>query len=342
MTTTTALVPTNNAIAGRPDHTLAGNPALVRAADGFPITARIFEPSGPALATVVIQGATATPQRYYRGFARACRVAGYRVVTYDYRGIGESTGAEKGARGMTMSDWALQDTAAIHRMVAEVYDEPTIIVGHSFGGQALGLVDPPPRLAAVFLVASQLGYVGHWPVLRGLGLRLLWRGVVPVLTAITGRMPGWAGLGGVDLPAGVARQWARWCLHPDYLMSEHPDAWARFERWSVPILSVSFSDDPIAPRGAVRALGALLDNGEPSAPNLVRREVTPADYGLRKVGHFGFFRSAGASLWSQALQFFDDMLNGVQIAPEPNSHAPLTMDEIIGDLEYGRGARSPA
>ena len=59
----------------------------------------------------------------------------------------------------------------------------------------------------------------------------------------------------------------------------------------------SFSDDHFAPRPAVDALLGFYRG----ATAVAHRHVTPAELGLRRIGHFGFFReSCSATLWADA------------------------------------------
>ena len=68
------------------------------------------------------------------------------------------------------------------------------------------------------------------------------RDVLPVLTAVAGYFPG-GRIGAVgDLPAGVIRQWRRWCLSPDYFASaEGASAREQFDAVRTPIVSLSFT-----------------------------------------------------------------------------------------------------
>lgn len=278
-------------------------PALVTE-DDFALGAALFNPKAEALGTVIIHGATATPSRYYRRFAEFLAHHGIRVLTYDYRGIGLSR--PPGLRGFRarMSDWAFLDAAAAHALIAERFPgEPVATIGHSFGGQLLGLLDAAHAVHGSVLVASQLGYYGHWDTLDRWKLGFIWRALVPTLTASFGYLPGQAGLG-EDLPRGVAEEWAAWCSHPEYLIAHYPDARERFARFDKPMLFYSFDDDPIAPRRAVAALLAKL-SGAP----IEHHAISPQAFGGQPIGHFGFFRQRFEhSLWLETVRFLSRVL----------------------------------
>jgi predicted alpha/beta hydrolase len=279
------------------------------AADGAVLGARVYVPAGRPRASAVIHGATAVPQRYYERFAGHLAAAGLRVITYDYRGVGASRPRSLRGFQARMQDWATDAAAAM--ALAREEDAPLLWIGHSFGGQLLGLLDEAREVKAALLVGSQLGYAGHWPARMQPRIRLFWHVLVPGLTAALGYYPGRVGLG-EDLPAGVAREWRRWALQPGYYLDERPDARARLTGFARPLLFYSFTDDDFAPGKAVRTLLSLL----PSA-GLVHRRVAPGELGVAEIGHFGLFRQRFAgTLWREALAFFDHVLDGAPLPPE--------------------------
>lgn len=301
--------------------------------DGRALSARLHAPSGDARASVVIHGATATPRRYYDRFARWLAGRGLRVLTYDYRGVGGSRQGPLRGDDATLRDWGERDAVAAVRWLREVFPgEPVVMVGHSFGGQALALSDALHDVAGAVMVGVQFGYRGHWPTAARAGLGAYWGAVFPMAVALYGYVPGWAGLR-EDLPGGVAREWARWCLLPGYLLDAVPGARERLARFDRPVLFYSFSDDRYAPRGAVRA---WLDAA--SAARVTHRHLTPHAAGVEELGHFGFFRpDAGASLWPEVAGWIDDLLAGRPARLQPTRpRALLTDDELCADLHFGR------
>lgn len=297
--------------------------------DGYELHGNVYQPAAPALGTVLIHGATAVPQTFYARFAVHLASHGMRVVTYDFRGVGASRPADLRALDCTMTDWAKRDAAAAHAWVRLHHgDRPLALVGHSWGGQLLGLCDDVADADGALLVASQLGWAGYWPPLERVRFQALWRIVLPTLTAVTGYLPGWAGLA-EDLPAGVAREWASWCLHPKYLMGHHADAAARFASFDRPVRLYSFTDDPYAPKAAVEALVATFTGAD-----LDHRRLSPTET-CGRMGHFGFFRPPRAeALWREAVDFLGAILRGE--APPRTRHVGL-----ITDAELARDLRLP-
>ena len=302
------------------------------AADGFALGVRHYEPAGPARGTIVIHGATAVPQRFYAPLASWLAARSLRVVTYDYRGIGDSRAGSLRRLDADFDDWATLDARAVHAH-ARALDDRIAAVGHSFGGHLIGLVDELRELSGMALVGSQLPYYRHWPSpLARARMALLWRVAVPSLTALFGYLPGGAGLG-TDLPAGVARQWARWCMAPGYLVAEHPEARERFARFDRPLLLYSLTDDDYAPPAAVDQLERAL-SGAP----LQHLRLSPSEVGLGPIGHFGFFRRRFAdALWPGLYDFLARALAGERVlVARPSSPLRPTIDDVMADLQFGR------
>lgn len=262
------------------------------AADGYRLAATSYGDRGKS---VLVMPATGVPQGYYAKFAAWLAGRGFRVLTFDYRGIGKSLRGDVRKVRARMRDWAQLDAAAALEFLGS---GETRIVGHSFGGQALGLLPGPERIASALIVGSQSGYWRHWPPL---GRAWMWpttHFALPCAARLRGYFPG-SRLGfGEDLPKGVAIEWARWCRNPTYLVGDL-GVEEQYARFSAPILAYAFSDDPFAPLRAVEALLALY----PRAAAEVRK-MAPRDLGVKSIGHFGFFREQFRdTLWREAAEW---------------------------------------
>lgn len=271
---------------------------VVHARDGAPLAATVFAGAAASRrSAVVIASATGVRRAYYDAFASFLAARGHDVLTFDYRGIGGSRDASVRPK---MHEWGEQDLAGVIAHAAErlgARDGTVAVVGHSVGGQLVGLVPEPARVRRFVAVAAQSGDFRLWPLATRLAMAALWYGLVPGVTRAVGYLPGALGIG-EDLPPGVALEWAAWCRTPGYLVGGPGSSrLARYERMTAPVLAFSFDDDPYAPPAAVDALLALYRR----AP-VDRRAVARADVG--PIGHFGFFRDRfRRSLWEDAARF---------------------------------------
>jgi predicted alpha/beta hydrolase len=271
------------------------------AGDGYRLGATLFTPAASTGRATLVMAATGVPQEYYAKFAAYLAARGSTVLTFDYRGIGRSLAGDIRKLRARMRDWALLDaSAAFEFLNAHAPGARLTVVGHSFGGQALGLLPRSERLAAALVVGSQSGYWRHWPPL---GRAWMWpttHFMLPGVSHLLGYFPG-SRLGfGEDLPAGVAIEWARWCRHPRYIVGAL-DAERAYGDFRAPLRAYAISDDAFAPPGAVQA---LLDLYPASKSEL--RLVEPRAVGAPAIGHFGFFREGFRdSLWREAADWLE-------------------------------------
>lgn len=276
-------------------------PTTIPARDGFNLAATVFEPGDRANGGVVsINAATAVPRRFYAPFASFLAGRGYTVVSYDYRGIGESRPRSlRGFRALAR-DWVLLDMAGVVDWIAsELTPGRLVHVGHSFGGQTAGLLPNADRIDAMVTFSSQSGY---WRLQGGsqpLQVAFHMYVTFPVLATLFGYLPWSRFAPAQDLPRGVALEWARWCRNPRYLLGDDSLPLERFARFRAPVLAYSFDDDDW---GTARAVDAMMQ----VYPNLERRHCIPSEAGLESVGHVGFFRVGSRSLWDEVLAWMED------------------------------------
>ena len=273
-----------------------------QASDGYTLRAKRFVPRGPAAGRLIVAGATAVPQGFYARFAATAAARGHEVWTLDYRGVGLS--APPTLRGFRMSylDWAQLDLAALIDLVAARGDAPLRMVGHSYGGHALGLLPNHAKVQRLATFATGAGWHGWMPPLERLRVHVLWRVIGPLLVQTRGYLA-WSALGlGEDLPRDIFYQWRRWCGWPRYFFEDPalPDLAARFAAVRTPIRAVNAVDDKWATPAARDAFMAAY-SGAP----VERVTLEPRALGLREIGHMGYFRTPAAPLWDEALDWLE-------------------------------------
>jgi predicted alpha/beta hydrolase len=276
---------------------IKGRPVTIPARDGYPLAGRVF--GGDSDRVVVVNAATAVPQRFYRHVADALAEAGFTVITYDYRGIELETRTELRRLEATARDWALHDLpGAIDWAAEELSPSRLFLIGHSFGGQVAGMYDHPERIDGMATMSAQSG---HWRLQGGEQKLVVWLHThltLPLLSKLMGYMPMKAVGAGEDMPAGVALEWSRWCRHRDYVLGDRTLPLDRFEKFTAPVLAYSFGDDKW---GSPRSVAAMMN----AYPRVEFRHVVPADVGLDAIGHMGFFRPRSAALWTDVVTWFE-------------------------------------
>lgn len=284
----------------------------IRCSDGRLLAAQWFEPpaSRGVQAVAVIGAATAVPASYYRHFAEWLAQRGYAVLTFDYRGVAASRDALRSGEDVRLRDWARVDmAAALHaanrrRRIEAAHqgaDVALLWVGHSLGGNAVGLVPGfTETVDAVLGVAAQVAYHGHWSGFARVQAWIFFHLMLPLVVRLFGHAPGrLLGPRAEDLPAAAALEWAFWGRTPGFLFGDdtltRERSYARFEG-AVHLWSIA-DDHLFGPAPAVDALAA-----EFSAARVQRHDIAPTDLGVSKIEHFGpFRRDLGAKLWPKLL-----------------------------------------
>jgi predicted alpha/beta hydrolase len=274
--------------------------------NGSAIAVTIYEPTQSPRASVIVPCAMGVAQRYYSQFAEWLASQGFLAVTFDYRGIGLSAPPTLRGFNVDIFGWAQQDCAAvIDHVKSRLPDAPLYWVGHSLGGQLLGLIPNRHQIDRVITVATGSGYwrENSWPTKRFVWW--LWFVVVPIAIKLVGYFPGKRMRKVGDLPRGVMTQWRRWCLAPEYVVgAEGEQVRAAYSSVRTPIISLSFTDDEMMSAKGIRSLHALYTK----APIEYRR-VSPQEIGVPRIGHFGFFRPQfQQTLWPMVREWLEERL----------------------------------
>jgi predicted alpha/beta hydrolase len=286
-------------------------PFELRATDGRVLAAHWFRAADGSsvgyaepLGAVVINGATGFPQTFYFKLAAYLAERRYHALVYDYRGMGLSAPADLAGETSSMSDWGLLDMpAALDEASRRAQGLPVVTLGHSVGGQFIGLLRNHALARAHVQIATSVGY-WRWEAAPFKYLAWwFWRVHGPLMLALKGHVPTGGGWAGLPLPRRVYEEWRRWCLRPTHFGPDLATYLAGhvFEQIRAPLLSVGFTDDPIATRRTVAALDRFF-------PQVTResRWYAPRDVGVKRIGHEGFFSSKHRdTLWRTVVDWID-------------------------------------
>lgn len=260
--------------------------------EGHYISGTIYLPKGNYKSVVVIASATGVKQRYYSKFAQFLSEQGAIVYTFDYAGIGASKLESLKKFNTTAFSWGSNDLESIiSHATARFTNFPITIIGHSIGGQLIGLAPSAIQADKIVLVAAQSGYWKLWKGFEKIRMFANWHIVFPLFIRIFGYFPG-KKLGIMeDLPKDVALEWRKWCSSLNYLFDHIPNEKHYFSDIEAEISAFSTADDRYAPKSAVDWLTSKYDNG-----SIAKHHLIPKDLGLAKIGHFGFFKSQNSNI----------------------------------------------
>jgi predicted alpha/beta hydrolase len=271
----------------------------ITALDGFKIYGRKYSPE-EVKGRIVVASATGVPQGFYQNFAQRAASRGFEVITFDYRGIGESAPTKLRGFKVDYRDWARLDLAGV--LESQKDDLGVHLVGHSYGGQALGILPDLSKIKSLHTFATGAGWQGWMPKGEQIRVKFLWNVIGPIITRTKGYLA-WKRLGfGEDLPLGVYRQWKYWCGFPNYWFddpSEGSQMQSSFARVRVPITALNAIDDDWATPASRDAFMKHYINSD-----LRLIDLNPAELQLKSIGHMGYFRRGSEALWDRV---FDDI-----------------------------------
>ncbi len=305
------------------------------AADGFLLHGRLWR----ALSTqksadrpiVIINPATSVRARYYASFAAFLHEHGFDVLTYDYRGIGESRPPSLRHFQAGWLDWGRQDfEAALTFVAARLPEQPIYVVAHSIGGFLIGLAASSHRIKRIFTMGAQYAYWKDYAPNQRVSMFVKWHVVMPLVTRLLGYFPG-KRLGWLeDTPQGVVRDWTAPYPHFEDMWrrgsfripaAELQTLTERFAAVQGETLAVSLADDEFGTIPAIQRLLRYFRNSPRT-----HLHIEPRDIGQASVGHFSFFHSRfESSLWRLPLEW---LCHGCLPADVPGCIVPSRQQDL--------------
>ncbi|CUH52339.1 Predicted alpha/beta hydrolase [Shimia marina] len=268
----------------------------IRTEDGWDLAGTLYRAEAPTLA-ILISAGTGFPRRFYRHAAAYFAARGATVLTYDYRGIGESKPEDLAGSGIDYPHWGQRDmSAALAYLAAAAPGAWLTTLGHSIGGQLVGFAKPELQVSRHAFVAVGSGFWGVHK-LRNLPMEwFFWWLYGPLCLARYGYIPAGGLWGGEALPPELFKTWRRWSGRRSYLLPDLESGryMHHFDAVEGPICAWVLSDDPIATKTACED---TLSHYPQAQKHLVVRQ--PQDLAQRKVGHEGAFRKGHEALWQE-------------------------------------------
>lgn len=265
--------------------------------DGYQLAAQYYpaqDQSKPY--PILICPATGITKNFYHAFASWLNQQGYSVLSFDFRGIGESLHGQLKDSTANINDWGLLDIpAAIEVLLERTHAQKVIIIGHSAGGQLLGIVPNYHKVAKVVAIAGSTGHVKGLKGKTKFLAPVMFNVIFPVSSLLKGYgATQFIGMG-ENLPKNVAKQWAEFCSQPGYVMNAIGKTIFHDYHHEIqcPITSFRASDDEIATQTNVEGLLSLY----PNAPTKLI-ELKPKQYGYKYIGHMLMFKKSHQKLWS--------------------------------------------
>jgi len=269
----------------------------LRTTDGVEINVYLTpsEFEGKIEHAILIAPALGVPAKFYGQFADYFAKCRFDVFCLDYR-ISDPNGSEHPRlldAGLYDIDTAIEYLATKYRKVS--------FVGHSLGGQLLGLARSANKLNGAVFIASSI------PDTRNMVFKLRWQTrtlkyfLLPFYRD-KGLFPSRKlGLSSLDLPASIANDWGSWLRSKSYLFDHLTNEQLNcYQQVNISILSLGFSDDEMAPQKNLEKLLSQYRSG------IVFRSFHRINSMDSPCGHLGFFKeTSGAAYWPEVASWLE-------------------------------------
>lgn len=268
---------------------------ILKTIDQIPIAVKIFEPKISNGKLLLVNSATGVKQQVYFSFSNYFVEKGFTVITYDYRGIGESKPKKLSDFEASMRIWGTKDFKMVTDFIKKNYhDYEKFCLGHSVGALILGMNEDSAVFKKFIFVATQDAYIGNLPLKIAVKAVLVFGIVLPVMTQLLGYFPANRFGLGESLPKGTAYDWKTLILHKKSTSRLFGTIEKDFsKKLGQETLIIHAEDDPWV---TMKGMESLMNKGYPNLKKTYR-EVKVSESDKNIIGHINFFRSYNRNLW---------------------------------------------
>ena len=269
------------------------------------LAATVYRPKNEMKAAVMIAPATGIKRQFYHNFATYLAESGFGVLTFDNEGIGESLSSALAKCDASLISWGRHDMPAVLDALQDEFSDVTYhLIGHSAGGQLIGLMPNYKAIASVFNVACSSGQIKNMAMPYKLKAMGFMDAFIPLTNLTFGYTPADKIGMGEPLPRGVARQWREWCNGAGYIKTAFGNSIHThfYDELDMPALWLGFSDDEIANSKNMDDMIRVF-----TKMPVEKRFFEPKEFGLNSIGHMRYFSSRthakAPQLWQMAVDW---------------------------------------
>ena len=273
----------------------------ITCADQCQLAATSYTPAQAIIGAVLIAPATGIKRQFYANFAVHLAKHGYGVITFDNRGIGESLIGPIKHCDASLQCWGEKDLPAALEQLQQTFSNTRYhLIGHSAGGQLVGLMPNANEFSSIFNYACSSGRLLNMRLAHQIKAHFFMNLFIPINNALFGHTKSqWLGMG-EPLPQKVAKQWRAWCNGKGYVKMAFGKTIHQYfyNDLAIPSMWVNATDDDIANTKNVNDMMSVF----PSLP-VNKLTLSAKDHGLTEIGHMKFFSRKSKVLWSYALDW---------------------------------------
>jgi len=273
---------------------------ILKTSDNFPLSVKVFEPKISNGKVLLINSATGVKQQVYFSFARYFAENGFTVITYDYRGIGESKPKKLAGFAANMRIWGTVDFKTLTDYIRHEYpDESKYCLGHSVGALIVGMNQDSAIFSKFIFVATQDAQLSNLSFKVALTGFLGFGIALPILSEIFGYFPAHRFGLGESLPKGVAYDWKTLIINKKSTKRLYEKIGANnAENLDQETLIIYAEDDPWV---TMKGMENLMKNVYPNLRKTYRK-VWVKESPKLEIGHVNFFRTYNRPLWKIILE----------------------------------------
>ncbi|WP_356644810.1 alpha/beta fold hydrolase [Psychrobacter sp. 5A.1] len=271
------------------------------------LAATVYRPRDTTKKAIMMAPATGIKRHFYHHFARYLAESGFGVLTFDNEGIGESLSTDLAKCDASLISWGRHDMPAVLDALQDEFPNASYhLIGHSAGGQLIGLMPNYQAITSVFNVACSSGRIKNMNMPYKLKAMGFMDAFIPLANLTLGYTPSDKMGMGEPLPRGVARQWREWCNAAGYIKTAFGKSIHThfYDELSMPALWLGFSDDDIANSENMDDMIRVFT----SMP-IEKRFLHPEDFGVNHIGHMRYFSSKtnakAPPLWQMAVDWLN-------------------------------------
>lgn len=272
------------------------------------LAATVYHPKRAVKKAVMIAPATGIKRQFYHNFATYLAEHGFGVVTFDNEGIGDSLTTDLAKSDASLISWGRYDMPAVlDALQDEFADASYHLIGHSAGGQLIGLMPNYESITSVFNVACSSGCIKNMKMPYKLKAKFFMDIFIPINNLMLGYTASDKVSMGENLPKHVARQWREWCKGEGYIKTAFGKSIQThfYDDFAIKSLWVGFSDDDIANSKNMDDMIRVF-----SQMPVEKHFFDPKEFGVDNIGHMLYFsrriNTKAPELWQMAVDWINE------------------------------------
>ncbi|PWJ43014.1 alpha/beta hydrolase family protein [Sediminitomix flava] len=273
----------------------------ITCSDQFQLAGTLYKPQTNTKGAIMLAPATGIRRRFYNSFATFLAEQGFGVISFENRGIGDSINGSINSINASLVNWGVLDMRAVlEELKSQFPNQSYHLVGHSAGGQLVGLMENASELKSMFSFASSSGSLSNMEYPFKFSALFFLNFFIPFSNLFFGKTNSqWVGMG-EPLPKKVASQWSKWCNSKGYVEADFGKEIKNhhYNTLSRPSMWLYATDDGIANHKNVNDMVRVFPKSETEIVAL-----HPKELGIKTLGHMSFFSSKNKNLWKYALDW---------------------------------------